>query len=50
METGFDGSQGGSVQMLFLVSGENIVGRLSSRKLLLVVAPGTENTAVTTNR
>ena len=66
VETGMDGSQGGSVQMLFLVAGENgrfrggkllllvadenRVGRLRSGKLLLLVAPGTENTAVTINR
>ena len=49
VETGMDGSQGGSVQMLFLVAGENMVGRLRGGKLLLLVAAGTENTAVTIN-
>ena len=50
VETGMDGSQGCSVQMLFLVAGENMVGRLRSEKLLLLVAPGTKNTAITINR
>ena len=50
VETGMDGSQGGSVQMLFLVTGENVVDRLRGGKLLLLVAPGAENTAVTINR
>ena len=49
-KTRMDGSQGGSVQMLFLVSSENMVGRLRGRKLILLVAPGTENAAVTINR
>ena len=49
METGMDGSQGGGVQVLLLAVVENMVGRLRGRKLLLLVAAGTENTAVTIN-
>ena len=50
VETEMDGSQGGGVQMLFLVAGGNMVGRLRGGKLLLLVAAGTENTAVIINR
>ena len=50
VETGMGGSQGAGVQMLFLVAGKNTVGRLHGGKLLLLVATGTENTAVTINR
>ena len=50
VETGMGGNQGGGVQMLFLVAGGNMVGRLRSGKLLLLVAARTENTALTINR
>ena len=50
LETRMDGSQGGNAQMLFLVADENMVGRLHSGKLLLLLAPGTEITVVTINR
>ena len=45
-----DGSQGHGVQVIVLVAGGNEVGRLRGAKLLLLVATGTKNTAVTTNR
>ena len=50
VETGMGGSQGGGVQMLFLVAGENMVSRLRGGKLLLLVAAGTESTAVSNNK
>ena len=50
VEAGMDGSQGHGVQVIVLVAGGNEVGRLRGAKLLLLVATGTKNTAVTTNR
>ena len=50
VEAGMDGSQGHGVQVILLVAGGNEVGRLRGAKLLLLVATGTKNTAVTTNR
>ena len=50
VEVGMDGGQGSGVQVLLLVPGENEVGRLRVWKLLLLVATGTENTALTINR
>ena len=45
-----DGIQGGGVQVLLFVAVGNEVDRLRGRKLLLLVATGTENTAVIINR
>ena len=50
VETGMDGGQGGGMQVLLLVAGGNEVVRLRSEKLLLLVAAGAKNTAVTINR
>ena len=50
VEAGMDGSQGGGVQVLLLMAGGNEAGRLRDGKLLLLVATGTEHTAVTINR
>ena len=49
MEAGMDCCQGGGVQVLLFVAGGNEIGRLRGGELLLLVAAGTENTAVTIN-